>query len=86
MPDQTVALAPPQNVPCEESGLRDDQGLRARLWRLAAEKCIPLGESLEITLVCNLRCVHCYNFDRAVPYPKTRRGAELAPQEIVSVI
>ncbi len=86
MPDQTVALAPPQNVPCEESGLRDDQGLRARLWRLAAEKCIPLGASLEITLVCNLRCVHCYNFDRAVPYPKTRRGAELAPQEIVSVI
>ncbi len=31
---------------------------------------VPLNVSLETTLKCNIRCVHCYNFDRDEP----RRG------------
>ncbi|MEB3330196.1 MAG: radical SAM protein [Candidatus Sericytochromatia bacterium] len=29
----------------------------------------PLFASLELTLRCNLRCTHCYNFDRSGPAP-----------------
>ena len=47
--------------------------------RRAYEKCIPLNVSFEITLRCNLRCVHCYNFDRDLPYaPEKNRDDELA--------
>lgn len=46
----------------------------------AYEKCIPLNVSLELTLQCNIRCSHCYNFDRdtAGPVP----GAQLSLEEI----
>lgn len=30
---------------------------------------MPITVTLEITLACNLRCPHCYNFDRAGPSP-----------------
>jgi radical SAM protein with 4Fe4S-binding SPASM domain len=30
----------------------------------AYEACIPLAVSVELTLRCNIRCTHCYNFDR----------------------
>ncbi len=35
----------------------------------AAAACVPLNVTLELTLRCNLRCVHCYNFDRDLPRP-----------------
>src|SRR5262245_23908009 len=57
-----------------------------RIWRTAEEQCIPFGATLEVSLRCNLRCVHCYNFDREVPYPKKRAAEELTPPEIYSVI
>lgn len=41
---------------------------------------------MELTLACNLRCVHCYNFDRAQPMPLARAGAELNPTEITRII
>ncbi len=40
--------------------------------RLAYDRSLPLGISLELTLRCNLRCAHCYNFERggaAAPPP-----------------
>ena len=56
--------------------------LRAR----ATEKCIPLTVTLELTLRCNLRCVHCYNFDRDLPYlPLKKREEELSDAEISSI-
>jgi len=33
----------------------------------ASANFIPLNVSLETTLDCNIRCVHCYNFDRDQP-------------------
>jgi radical SAM protein with 4Fe4S-binding SPASM domain len=59
--------------------------IRARLAADAFARCIPLDATLELTLACNLRCVHCYNFDRAAPQPKLR-GDELTPPELQRVI
>jgi radical SAM protein with 4Fe4S-binding SPASM domain len=53
--------------------------LLPRLWQLAEQKCIPLSATLEITLRCNLACVHCYNFDRSAA-----RASELAARQLDS--
>jgi len=58
-----------------------------RLARLAEERCVPLSVTLELGLACNLRCVHCYNFDRDLPrHPSPTRGAEMSDAEIFRVI
>lgn len=41
---------------------------------VAYARCIPLQVTLELTLSCNIRCTHCYNFDRGAP----RAGGEPA--------
>src|SRR5262249_21806626 len=48
----------------------------SRLQHRAFERSIPLNVTFEITLRCNLKCVHCYNFDRDLPYLPGRRGEE----------
>jgi radical SAM protein with 4Fe4S-binding SPASM domain len=58
----------------------------SRLWQVAERKNLPLSASIEITLRCNLACVHCYNFDRGRPYTKEDVGRELTPEEIIRVI
>jgi radical SAM protein with 4Fe4S-binding SPASM domain len=52
--------------------------------QLAYDQCIPLNMSLELTLRCNIRCTHCYNFDRNLPRPAL--GSELSFQEIVGLL
>jgi radical SAM protein with 4Fe4S-binding SPASM domain len=42
-------------------------GILESLNGAAYDACVPLHVSLELTLRCNLRCVHCYNFDRDRP-------------------
>lgn len=46
----------------------------------AYDLCIPLNVTLELTLKCNIRCTHCYNFDRDRPRPASDR--ELSMDEI----
>jgi radical SAM protein with 4Fe4S-binding SPASM domain len=46
----------------------------------AYDRCIPLNVTLELTLRCNIRCTHCYNFDRDLP--KSPSGPELSMEEI----
>ena len=46
----------------------------------AYERCIPLNVTLELTLRCNIRCTHCYNFDRDQPRPAS--APELSMEEI----
>jgi radical SAM protein with 4Fe4S-binding SPASM domain len=58
-----------------------------RLQQTAFERCIPLNVTFELTLRCNLRCVHCYNFDRELPYaPDRNRGEELTDQEVHRIL
>src|SRR6185503_18498489 len=52
------------------------EGLNER----AYDGCIPLNVTLELTLRCNIRCTHCYNFDRDLP--KASPGPELSMEEI----
>ncbi|MEB3284316.1 MAG: radical SAM protein [Candidatus Sericytochromatia bacterium] len=50
---------------------------------VAYDTYVPLFASIELTLRCNLRCTHCYNFDRDMALPA---GEELTPDEVMSVI
>ncbi len=54
--------------------------------KLAFAQCIPLNVTFEITLRCNIKCAHCYNFDRDVPYAEAQRARELAPGEIFRIL
>src|SRR5205823_12882593 len=38
-----------------------------RIYGAAAARLIPFTVTLELTLNCNIRCVHCYNLDRDAP-------------------
>ena len=64
----------------------DRPALRNKLYGLAYEKCIPIGAAIEITLKCNLRCVHCYNLDRSASPPKEKVLDELRPDEVTRLI
>jgi radical SAM protein with 4Fe4S-binding SPASM domain len=58
-----------------------------RLQRKAFEACVPLNVTFEITLRCNLRCLHCYNFDRELPYaPGKGLGDELSDPEVHRIL
>lgn len=65
-----------------------------RLKRRALVENIPLSVTFELTLRCNLRCVHCYNFDRnadraqpSLPVLGQRpAGGELRDDEIFRVL
>ena len=58
-----------------------------RLQQKALDFCIPLNVSFEVTLRCNLRCVHCYNFDRELPYaPERNRDDELSDREVHRIL
>jgi radical SAM protein with 4Fe4S-binding SPASM domain len=56
------------------------------LYDIAYRSCTPINVVIETTLRCNLRCVHCYNFDRREPYPRPVLGRELATEELCRVI
>src|SRR5262245_51341951 len=60
---------------------------RERMDRRAMEACIPLYVTFEITLRCNLRCVHCYNFDRDLEFHPRKEGEqELTDEEIHNIL
>ena len=44
----------------------------AQTW--AHDNLVPFNVSLETTLECNIRCIHCYNFDRDEPRARTRHA------------
>lgn len=51
--------------------------------RMAYEDCIPFNAAIETTLTCNIKCLHCYNFDRDDKPPE---GEGLTNAEIIDVI
>lgn len=68
----------------------------AQTW--AHDNLVPLNVSIETTLACNIRCIHCYNFDRDEPRARgdvaSRAGAcaddgqrpELSTDEILTLM
>lgn len=59
-------------------------GILDDLHERAFRDCIPLQVSLELTQRCNIRCAHCYNFDRAQARPSA--GPELSFDEIRALL
>jgi radical SAM protein with 4Fe4S-binding SPASM domain len=56
---------------------------RAHTW--AYKNFVPLNASIEVTLRCNIRCLHCYNFDRDEPRAACDKP-ELSTEEILRVM
>lgn len=54
-----------------------------RTMEYAAEHFVPLTVTFELSVSCNLKCVHCYNFDRSQPTPKAQA---LTPSEIFRIL
>jgi radical SAM protein with 4Fe4S-binding SPASM domain len=48
-------------------GLAEGHALLGALQGIGYARRIPLNVTLELTLRCNIRCLHCYNFDRDEP-------------------
>jgi radical SAM protein with 4Fe4S-binding SPASM domain len=50
----------------------------AQTW--AHDNLVPFNVSLETTLECNIRCIHCYNFDRDEPRARQTCGPAGGPE------
>jgi len=73
MSEQTVS-----RPACEgESGGSGADGHPAlvAVQQAAFEQMVPLNVMVELTLDCNIRCLHCYNFDRNLPRERERSNA-----------
>jgi len=58
----------------------------ARSYKYAYDHSIPWYTTLELTMNCNLKCVHCYNFDRSKPMPKEIKKTPMSSETIKRVI
>lgn len=52
--------------------------VRAQEWAYA--NLVPLNVTIEITQRCNIRCLHCYNFDRSLPAAARAEACGDAPE------
>jgi radical SAM protein with 4Fe4S-binding SPASM domain len=93
--------APARAPRCEDDRVieRDPSADGGRLVAQAQEwayaNLVPLNATIEITQACNIRCLHCYNFDRGGPAPDGGPMArpagdcgapELSAQEILRLL
>jgi radical SAM protein with 4Fe4S-binding SPASM domain len=72
-------------------GLEASHALLSALQGAAYERTQPLNVTLELTLRCNIRCLHCYNFDRDEPRAARAAScgdapAELARDEVLALL
>jgi AdoMet-dependent heme synthase len=73
---------------CQDDAIVGPVGEHAvvsRVQSLAYERMIPLNVSLELTLKCNIRCLHCYNFDRDTDGPSSCAGDAGSPAPELSL-
>lgn len=66
--------------------IREKSSLLEETIESAFETCTPLFATIETTLGCNYKCVHCYNFDRSGPQPSDIKGETLSKDEFLRVI
>jgi len=69
------SVAAPEGPLCDDdllAGTEDGYALVAQVQQKAFARTVPFNVSLELTVDCNIRCLHCYNFDRDEP----RRASE----------
>jgi radical SAM protein with 4Fe4S-binding SPASM domain len=65
----------------------DGHALITHVQRWAYANQVPLNASIELTLRCNIRCLHCYNFDRDEPRGRCDDDQpELSKEEILRVM
>jgi radical SAM protein with 4Fe4S-binding SPASM domain len=64
---------------------RTGELLLDRVNEWAFEHCVPIQATIETTLRCNIRCTHCYNFDRDQAFPSAV-GSELSPEEVLRLM
>ncbi len=58
-----------------------------RYIRQSEQAFVPMNVTLEVSLICNLKCTHCYNFDRSLPQQKVLKNYKtLSNEEILRVI
>jgi radical SAM protein with 4Fe4S-binding SPASM domain len=77
---RALALADGEDAPgCDDDavvGSWANYRLVSEIQTRAAARRVPLNASLELTLNCNIRCLHCYNFDRDQPRRAAAAEAE----------
>lgn len=73
-------------MPLVRKFLRQESSIMEQTVEAAFENCIPLFVTLETTLGCNYKCVHCYNFDRSKPMPASVKGEPLTKEEFLNTI
>ena len=78
----------PHEPRCQDQDLgggADGHALVGHVQDWAYRNHVPLNASIEITLRCNIRCLHCYNFDRDEPRAACDKP-ELSTDEIRRVM
>jgi len=72
---------------CEDDAYAygDAGALLGRAHEWSYRNLVPLNASIELTLRCNIRCLHCYNFDRDEPRAACDKP-ELSTPEIMRVM
>jgi radical SAM protein with 4Fe4S-binding SPASM domain len=72
----------------ELMGVADGYRLISQMQSWAYENVVPLNASIETTLRCNIRCQHCYNFDRDASKTPCASDAEpeLSADEILKLM
>jgi radical SAM protein with 4Fe4S-binding SPASM domain len=84
-----VTAAPKPAPRCHDDELINGQLLVSHAQEWAHARLIPLNATIELTQRCNIRCVHCYNFDRAAAPADscgTGDGPELSDDEILRLM
>ncbi|HVZ75450.1 MAG TPA: radical SAM protein [Polyangia bacterium] len=67
----------------------DGGAIISRIQDWGFQKIVPVNAAIEITQRCNIRCLHCYNFDRDEPQVREDACAttpELSTAEILQVM